>query len=54
MEFIDGIARKKGDPSLLAVEAVKSRRVAEISKNCGLFYVPKVLNFDEKAGVLDF
>jgi tRNA A-37 threonylcarbamoyl transferase component Bud32 len=54
MEFIGGIARKTGSPALLAVEALKTRKAAEIGKNTGLFYVPKVVNFDSEAGVLEF
>jgi hypothetical protein len=54
MEFVGNIARKTGDPSLLAVEAAKSRLAREIGQETGLFYVPEVIRFDAKAGVLDF
>jgi len=54
MEFIGNIARKTGDSSLLAVEAAKTERAGEIGRDSGLFYVPKVLNFDEQTGELDF
>ncbi len=54
MEFVGDIARKKGKPSLLAVEALKSQRAGEIGRSSGLFYVPKVIDFDEKTGVLEF
>jgi len=54
MEFIGDIARKTGDPSLLAVEAMKSEKAAEIGRSSGLFYVPGVLNFDREKGQLDF
>jgi hypothetical protein len=54
MEFIGNIARKTGEPSLLAVESIKTRLAREIGEESGLFYVPKVLNFDAQAGVLEF
>jgi tRNA A-37 threonylcarbamoyl transferase component Bud32 len=54
MELVGDIARKKGKPSLLAVEALKSQRAGEIGRSSGLFYVPKVIDFDEKTGVLEF
>jgi aminoglycoside phosphotransferase (APT) family kinase protein len=54
MEFIGNIARKTGDPSLLAVEAAKTKKAGAIGRNSGLFYVPKVLNFNEQTGELDF
>ena len=39
---------------MLAVEAAKSRLAREIGQETGLFYVPEVIGFDPKAGVLDF
>jgi len=54
MEFVGNIARKTGEPSLLAVEIAKTQKAAEIGKECGLFYVPKVVNFDAEAGIIEF
>ena len=54
MEFIGDIARKTADPSHLRVEAEKSRLAGRIGERSDLFRVPRVLNFDEQAGVLDF
>ncbi len=54
MEFVGDIARKTGESSLLAVEAAKASRAFEIGKDSGLFSVPKVVNFDAEAGVLEF
>ncbi len=54
MEFVGDIARKTGDSSLLAVEAAKASKALEIGRDCGLFGVPKVVNFDAEAGVLEF
>jgi len=54
MEFIGDIVRKTGESSMLAVEATKSSRAFDIGKDSGLFYVPKVTNFDAKTGVLEF
>ncbi len=54
MEFIGDIGRKTGDPRILAIEAEKSRRGAQIGLDSGLFRVPAVLSFDKNAGVLEF
>lgn len=54
MELIGDIARKAGVSSLLALEATKASRASEIGRDSGLFYVPKVVNFDAEAGVLEF
>jgi len=54
MEFVGEIARKTGDAKLLAVEAAKASRALEIGKDTGLFSVPKVVNLDAEAGVLEF
>jgi len=54
MEFIGDIVRKTGELSMLAVEATKASRAFEIGKASGLFYVPKVVNFDAKEQVLEF
>ncbi len=54
MELIGDIIRKTGEPDVLVVEAAKASRAFEIGRDSGLFYVPKVLNFDADAGVLDF
>jgi len=54
MEIANDIIRKTGEPGILAIEAAKASRAFDIGKDCGLFYVPKVINFDAKAGVLEF
>lgn len=54
MEFVGDIARKSGEPSLLAVEAAKASKARDIGKESGFFSVPKVINFDAEAGVLEF
>jgi len=54
MEFIGDIARKKANPSLSAIEAAKTELAVEIGKDSGLFYVPRLLNFDRDKGILDF
>jgi hypothetical protein len=53
IEFAGEAVRKVGDASLLAVEATKTVRAAEIGRECGLFYVPRVLDFDRNKGVLE-
>jgi len=54
MEIVNDIIRKTGEPGTLAIEAAKASRAFDISTECGLFYVPKVVNFDDKAGVIEF
>ncbi len=53
IEFAAGSVRKVGDASLLAVEATKTVRAGEIGRESGLFYVPRVLDFDRDKGVLE-
>ena len=54
MEIVGEIIRKTGEPDTLAIEAAKASRAFDIGKDCRLFYVPKVVNFDAKTGVLEF
>jgi len=54
MEIVGEIIRKTGEADTLAIEAAKTSKAFDIGKDCGLFYVPKVINFDAKAGVLEF
>jgi aminoglycoside phosphotransferase (APT) family kinase protein len=54
MEITDEIIRKTGKPDTLAIEAAKTSKAFDIGNDCGLFYVPKIINFDAKAGVLNF
>ena len=54
MEIVGQIIRKTGEQEVLAIEAAKASRALDIGKDCGLFYVPKVINFDANAGVLKF
>jgi aminoglycoside/choline kinase family phosphotransferase len=53
IEFSADSVRKVGDASLLAVEATKTVRAGEIGEESGLFYVPRVLDFDRDKGVLE-
>ena len=53
MEIIGEIIRKTGKPDTLAIEAAKTSKAFDIGNDCGLYYVPKVVNFDTKAGVLE-
>ena len=54
MEIVNDIIRKTGEPDALAIEAAKASKAFDIGKDCGLFYVPKIANFDAKAGTLEF
>jgi aminoglycoside phosphotransferase (APT) family kinase protein len=54
MEIVSEIIRKTGEPGTLAIEAAKASKAFDIGQDCGLFYVPKIVNFDAKARVLEF
>jgi hypothetical protein len=54
MEVIGDIIRKTGEPGALAIEAAKASKAFDIGKDSGLFYVPKIVSFDAKSGVLEF
>jgi aminoglycoside phosphotransferase (APT) family kinase protein len=54
MKIACEIIRKTGEPDVLSIEAAKASRAFDIGQDCGLFYVPKVVNLDAKAGVLEF
>ncbi|MBN2315978.1 MAG: hypothetical protein JXM79_18775 [Sedimentisphaerales bacterium] len=54
MQLIDDIFQKTGEPNLLAIEAKKAFRAFEIGRDSGLFSVPKVINYNTGAGVLEF
>lgn len=53
MDCRGDIFRKTADARVLTVEAAKASRALEIGKDSGLFRVPKVVNFDSGAGVLE-
>jgi ubiquinone/menaquinone biosynthesis C-methylase UbiE len=52
--IVDEIIRKTGKPGTLVIEAAKASKAFDIGQDCGLFYVPKVVNFDAKTGELEF
>ena len=54
MEVIGEIIRKTGEPGTLAIEATKASAAFDIGNECGLFYIPKIVNFNAKNGVLEF
>lgn len=54
MEIVNDIIRKTGEPDILAIEAAKASMAFDIGKDCGLFYVPKVVKLDPDAGMLEF
>ena len=54
MEVIGEIIRKTGEPDILAIEVAKASMAFDIGEDCGLFYVPKIVSFEAKTGVLDF
>lgn len=48
--FTKNTVIKRGDPSLMCVEVEKTKRAYQIGKDCGLFRVPEVLDYNEKKG----
>jgi len=54
MDIVNDIIRKTGEPDTLTIEAAKASRAFDIGQDSGLFYVPKIVNFEAKAGVLEF
>ncbi|MCZ6698414.1 MAG: hypothetical protein O7D94_05720 [Planctomycetota bacterium] len=53
IEVRGNLVRKRGTPSLLSIEFVKTQKARVIGDQCGLFYVPRVIDFDERSGILD-
>lgn len=45
---------KSDNPKLMRIEVEKTRRAFEIGKNCGLFRVPRLLDFNEPKGIVIF
>jgi 5-methylthioribose kinase len=45
---------KTGMPELMRIEVEKTRRAYKISKQCHLFQVPEVLDYDESTGTAKF
>lgn len=45
---------KTGEPELMRVEVEKTVRAFEIGRECGLFRVPNVLDYDDSKGVIVF
>jgi hypothetical protein len=50
----DDIVIKTGEPKAMLIEVEKTLKAREIAEGCGLFTVPKVLDFDESAGQAKF
>ncbi len=54
IQFGKNTVTKSTVPELMRVEVEKTRRAFKISKDCGLFIVPEVLDYDETKGVAVF
>lgn len=54
MQIVGDIIQKTGEADILKVEAEKASRAFEIGRDCGLFSVPKVVDLDAEAGMLEF
>ncbi len=52
--FGEDTVTKTAAPHLMRIEIEKTQRALEISRRCGCFRVPRVLDFDEDAGVAVF
>ena len=54
VQFGENTVTKTSTAKLMSVEVEKTVRAAKIGENCGLFYVPKVLEYDKGKGVAVF
>jgi hypothetical protein len=54
IQFGNRTITKRTAPDLMKVEVEKARQGYEIGKECGLFRVPKVLDYDETKGIAVF
>jgi len=54
IQFGKNTVTKSTTPDTMRVEVEKFRKAFEIGKDCGLFRVPKVLDYDETKGVAVF
>ena len=54
IRFGENSVTKTAAPDLMRIEVEKTRRAFEIGRDCGLFRVPKVLDYDEVKGVAVF
>lgn len=54
IQFSDDTVTKIASPERMRIEVEKSRRAFEIGQACGLFYVPRVLDYDEDKGMVVF
>jgi len=51
IKFGKNTVTKAAAPEIIRVEVEKTRRAFEIGKECGLFRVPEVLDYDESKGI---
>jgi tRNA A-37 threonylcarbamoyl transferase component Bud32 len=54
VQFGKNTVTKTAAPVLMRVEVEKTRKAAEIGRDCGLFRVPKILDYDENRGIAVF
>ena len=52
VDIREDVVVKIGDPAVMHVEVAKTVKAYEIAESCGLFRVPKVLDYDEKTGTI--
>jgi len=54
VELLEHTVIKTDSPALMRIEVEKTRRAFEIGQDCGLFRIPKVLDYYEDKGVAVF
>lgn len=54
IQFEKYTVTKSAEPDLMRIEVEKTRRAFQISRDCGLFRVPEVLDYDDAKGVAVF
>lgn len=54
IQFEKYTVTKSAEPDLMRIEVEKTRRAFQISRDCGLFRVPEVLDHDDAKGVAVF
>ena len=54
IHFEKNTVTKTSKPEQMRIEVEKTLRARDIGENCGLFHVPKVLDFDKEKGVTVF
>jgi tRNA A-37 threonylcarbamoyl transferase component Bud32 len=54
IQVIDGIGRKIVQPDSFSIELEKTKQAGRIGEQTGLFYVPRIMGFNEKESFIDY